>query len=147
MPAFHGFASENDAMRWDFFVRHYADEAMQAKDPKYVRDYRGQPVDGVLYPRAGTLGGCTAHNAMILVYPHNADWDGIAATDRRPVVARRGDAALFHSARKLPLPAAGALARQTWAEPVAARLGRLAAFGKGGSRRPRSAISRWSRCC
>jgi choline dehydrogenase-like flavoprotein len=78
VPAFHGFASENDAMRWDFFVRHYADEAMQAKDPKYVRDYRGQQVDGVLYPRAGTLGGCTAHNAMILVYPHNADWDGIA---------------------------------------------------------------------
>src|SRR5271167_4783872 len=78
VPSFHGFASENDAMRWDFFVRHYADEAMQAKDPKYVRDYRGQPVNGVLYPRAGTLGGCTAHNAMILVYPHNADWDGIA---------------------------------------------------------------------
>jgi choline dehydrogenase len=78
VPAFHGFASENDAMRWDFFVRHYADEATQAKDPKYVRDYRGQPVNGVLYPRAGTLGGCTAHNAMILVYPHNADWDGIA---------------------------------------------------------------------
>ncbi|HEY1431017.1 MAG TPA: GMC oxidoreductase, partial [Stellaceae bacterium] len=42
------------------------------------KDYRGVPVDGVLYPRAGTLGGCTAHNAMILVYPHNADWDGIA---------------------------------------------------------------------
>lgn len=78
VPSFHGFASENDAMRWDLFVRHYADEAMQAKDPKYVRDYRGQPVNGVLYPRAGTLGGCTAHNAMILVYPHNADWDGIA---------------------------------------------------------------------
>ena len=78
VPSFHGFASENDAMRWDFFVRHYADEAMQAKDPKYVRSYRGQPVDGVLYPRAGTLGGCTAHNAMILVYPHNADWDEIA---------------------------------------------------------------------
>ncbi|MGH7047330.1 MAG: GMC family oxidoreductase [Stellaceae bacterium] len=79
VPAFHGFASENDALRWDFFVRHYADDAMQAKDPKYVRDYRGQRVDGVLYPRAGTLGGCTAHNAMIFVYPHNADWDGIAA--------------------------------------------------------------------
>ncbi|HTV46437.1 MAG TPA: GMC oxidoreductase [Stellaceae bacterium] len=79
VPAFHGFASENDALRWDFFVRHYADDAMQAKDPKYVRDYRGEPVDGVLYPRAGTLGGCTAHNAMIFVYPHNADWDGIAA--------------------------------------------------------------------
>jgi choline dehydrogenase-like flavoprotein len=78
VPTFHGFASENDAMRWDFFVRHYASEALQEKDPKYVRDYRGVPVNGVLYPRAGTLGGCTAHNAMILVYPHNADWDGIA---------------------------------------------------------------------
>ena len=78
VPTFHGFASENDAMRWDFFVRHYASEEQQAKDPKYVRDYRGVPVNGVLYPRAGTLGGCTAHNAMIFVYPHNADWDGIA---------------------------------------------------------------------
>jgi choline dehydrogenase len=78
VPTFHGFASENDAMRWDFFVRHYAAEEQQAKDPKYVRDYRGVPVNGVLYPRAGTLGGCTAHNAMIFVYPHNADWDGIA---------------------------------------------------------------------
>jgi len=78
VPSFHGFASENDAMRWDFFVRHYASDAMQEKDPKFRRDYRGVPVNGVLYPRAGTLGGCTSHNAMILVYPHNADWDGIA---------------------------------------------------------------------
>ena len=78
VPSFHGFASENDAMRFDFFVRHYASDEMQQKDPKYRKDYRGVPVDGVLYPRAGTLGGCTAHNAMILVYPHNADWDGIA---------------------------------------------------------------------
>ncbi len=78
VPSFHGFASENDAMRFDFFVRHYASDEMQQKDPKYRKEYRGSPVDGVLYPRAGTLGGCTAHNAMILVYPHNADWDGIA---------------------------------------------------------------------
>ncbi|MGC2199526.1 MAG: GMC family oxidoreductase [Stellaceae bacterium] len=79
VPAFHGFASENDAMRWEFFVRHYASDAMQQRDPKFRRDYRGVPVNGILYPRAGTLGGCTAHNAMILVYPHNADWDGIAS--------------------------------------------------------------------
>jgi choline dehydrogenase len=78
VPSWHGFASENDAIRWDFFVRHYASDEMQQKDPKYRKEYRGVPVDGVLYPRAGTLGGCTAHNAMILVYPHNADWDGIA---------------------------------------------------------------------
>ena len=73
VPAFHAFASENPRMRWDFFVRHYQDEEQQKKDYKYTAE-RG----GVLYPRAGTLGGCTAHNAMILVYPHNADWDYIA---------------------------------------------------------------------
>jgi choline dehydrogenase len=72
VPAFHAFASENSAMKWDFFVRHYADEEEQRRDPNY-RPAAG----GVLYPRAGTLGGCTAHNAMILVYPHNADWDFI----------------------------------------------------------------------
>jgi len=78
VPAFHAFASENEAMKWDFFVRHYADLETQKLDPKYSAEYDGRAVDGVLYPRAGTLGGCTAHNAMILVYPHNADWDHIA---------------------------------------------------------------------
>lgn len=72
VPAFHAFASENEALRWDFFVRHYADDGQQKRDPKFSSEK-----DGVLYPRAGTLGGCTAHNALILVYPHNADWDDI----------------------------------------------------------------------
>lgn len=73
VPAFHAFASENSAIKWDFFVRHYADEEQQRLDPKYIEER-----DGVLYPRAGTLGGCTAHNAQILVYPHNSDWEYIA---------------------------------------------------------------------
>jgi choline dehydrogenase-like flavoprotein len=79
VPAFHAFASENSGIKWDFFVRHYPDDERQERDPKYCREWNGKPVRGVLYPRAGTLGGCTAHNAMILVYPHNADWDDIAA--------------------------------------------------------------------
>lgn len=78
VPAFNGFASENDAMKWDFFVRHFADQSAQRRDPKYCEMVDGKQVDGVLYPRAGTLGGCTAHNAMIMVYPHNEDWDYIA---------------------------------------------------------------------
>ena len=78
VPAFHGFASENNAMKWDFFVRHFTDPDLQRRDPKYCETAGGKAVDGVLYPRAGTLGGCTAHNAMILVYPHNDDWDHIA---------------------------------------------------------------------
>jgi choline dehydrogenase-like flavoprotein len=78
IPAFHACSSENEALRWEFYVRHYGDLARQKRDHKYGKDYNGNPVDGVLYPRAGTLGGCTAHNAMIMIYPHNADWDDIA---------------------------------------------------------------------
>ena len=78
VPTFHPMATENSAMKWDFFVRHYADTAQQERDEKFCKTHDGKPVDGVLYPRAGTLGGCTAHNAMIMVYPANADWDHVA---------------------------------------------------------------------
>jgi choline dehydrogenase len=78
VPAFHAFATEHESMRWDFWVRHYADDKKQQQDPKYRASFQGQPVNGVWYPRAGTLGGCTAHNAMILVYPHQTDWNEIA---------------------------------------------------------------------
>jgi len=73
VPVFHPKASEDPAQAWQFFVRHYADDARQKRDSKY-----DQEKGGVFYPRAGTLGGCTAHNAMICVYPHNSDWDAIA---------------------------------------------------------------------
>ena len=79
VPAFHALATENRGLRWDFFVRHFDDDEQQARDPKRVsREVDGKTVDTVLYPRAATLGGCTAHNALILVYPHNADWNYIA---------------------------------------------------------------------
>lgn len=73
VPCFHAQATEEEGLRWDFFVRHYGDDDQQRRDSKFVPER-----DGVLYPRAGTLGGCTAHNAMITVYPHNRDWDQIA---------------------------------------------------------------------
>jgi choline dehydrogenase-like flavoprotein len=73
VPAFHALASEDPRFAWNFFVRHYSDDARQQRDPKYKAEQKG-----VLYPRCATLGGCTAHNAMILVYPHNSDWDYIA---------------------------------------------------------------------
>ncbi|MCB1875161.1 MAG: GMC family oxidoreductase [Chromatiales bacterium] len=72
VPAFHAFACENPAMSWGFKVRHYADEGQQARDPKY------QAGEGVFYPRAAALGGCTAHNAMIFMLPHESDWNRIA---------------------------------------------------------------------
>lgn len=84
VPAFHAFASENEAIKWDFFVRHYANDSDQKLDWKYREKFNGKDVDGVLYPRAGTLGGCTAHNAQILIYPHNEDWQYLAALTRDP---------------------------------------------------------------
>jgi choline dehydrogenase len=88
VPAFHAFASENDAIKWDYFVRHYADLDEQKLDIKYREEH-----DGVLYPRAGTLGGCTAHNAQILIYPFDADWEYIQKltgdTSWRPEAMRR----------------------------------------------------------
>jgi choline dehydrogenase len=84
VPAFHSFACENDAMSWNFFVRHYGSDAAQRQDSKYREAWEGARVDGVLYPRAGTLGGCTAHNAMIFLYPHDADWDDLASLTGDP---------------------------------------------------------------
>jgi len=73
VPSFHAAATENAALRWDFFVKHYGEPTLQERDSKYV------PGKGILYPRSGTLGGCSAHNAMITIYPHNRDWDDLAA--------------------------------------------------------------------
>jgi len=73
VPIFHGLATEYPECQWDYFVRHYGDQAKQKKDTKYVADE-----DGIWYPRAGALGGCTTHNAMITVQPNNEDWEYIA---------------------------------------------------------------------
>src|SRR5262249_41717563 len=64
VPAFPAFSPETPAMKGDFSVRHFTSDAVQKRDPKYREFLGGKRVDGVLYPRAGTLGGCTAHNAM-----------------------------------------------------------------------------------
>jgi choline dehydrogenase len=37
----------------------------------------GSKMKGILYPRSGTLGGCTTHNAMVAVYPHASDFSHI----------------------------------------------------------------------
>lgn len=73
VPGFHGLATEDPELRWDYYVKHYADAARGAGNSKYL-----EAKGGVLYPRAGTLGGCTAHNAMITMVPADSDWDGIA---------------------------------------------------------------------
>ncbi|KAL0932153.1 choline dehydrogenase [Colletotrichum truncatum] len=90
VPAYQAKSTEDDSMAWDFFVRHYYDDARQARDFKTSYDTPGggeytglnpppgSRMKGTLYPRSGTLGGCTAHNALIAVYPHRSDFDYIA---------------------------------------------------------------------
>lgn len=72
VPGFNPFSVEDPALAWGFHVDHYDDPERQARDSKLQRGR------GILYPRAGTLGGCTAHNTLITVYPHDSDWDRIA---------------------------------------------------------------------
>ncbi|GKT45004.1 L-sorbose 1-dehydrogenase [Colletotrichum spaethianum] len=91
VPALNLQSTEYDPMKWDYFVQHLSDPEEQKKDSKMT--YRlpsgelyvglnpptGAEALGILYPRAGTLGGCGSHNALITVYPHKSDWDGIAS--------------------------------------------------------------------
>jgi choline dehydrogenase len=79
VPVFHGRATEDQEMRLDFYVRHYQDEERQEQDPKYIVE-RNAGRHGVYYPRARTLGGCTAHYAMIIIRPHDSDWRTIQDT-------------------------------------------------------------------
>jgi choline dehydrogenase len=73
VPIFHGLSTEYKECAWNFFVRHYSDDAQQKMDSKFCVEG-----NGIWYPRAGTLGGCTSHNAMITVLPQDSDWNHIA---------------------------------------------------------------------
>lgn len=91
VPAYSARASEDGALAWNFFVHHYADEQRQARDYKSTYDTpdggqytglnppAGSKLKGTLYPRTQTLGGCTAHNALVAIYPHRSDFDYIAS--------------------------------------------------------------------
>lgn len=72
IPAFAAISAEHPLLSWDFYVKHYANAQQQARDPKTV------PGKGIIYPRGSTLGGSTAHDAMVFVYPHDQDWNDIA---------------------------------------------------------------------
>lgn len=89
VPALHAVAAEYEPMRWDYFVKHFDDEQEMRRDTKLTYTlpdgsrYTGanppagaKPL-GILYPRVGSLGGCTAHNALITTYPYNSDWEHI----------------------------------------------------------------------
>lgn len=76
IPGFVATVSEDEALAWNFYVNHYNDLAQNERDQKF--SYRlqdgsvyvglhppsGATPLGVLYPRAGTVGGCGSHNQL-----------------------------------------------------------------------------------
>ncbi len=73
IPVFHGSATELPECTWEFFVHLYSSRLKRKLNSKYSSER-----DGIFYPRASGLGGCTVHNAMIFMYPENSDWNHLA---------------------------------------------------------------------
>ena len=90
VPGYYGVVAQDPKVRWDMFVNHYQDQERAMRDPKYtyeVGPYQyhvgpdpppGAKPLGILYPRAGTLGGCVTHNALVWILPQASDWNNIA---------------------------------------------------------------------
>ncbi|MBV8214146.1 MAG: GMC family oxidoreductase [Verrucomicrobia bacterium] len=85
-PGLHAASTEPDLheapdqqrTNWNFWVRHYRNQAIQRQDSKARDDCHNPDERAVLYPRSSALGGCTAHNAMISVCGTDYDWQQIA---------------------------------------------------------------------
>ncbi|KAM7183064.1 hypothetical protein V8F33_013822 [Rhypophila sp. PSN 637] len=89
IPGFFPFAYVDPTMRWDFFVRNYANDTLTLQNNHltwrrsdgsfYVgrEPPPGATLLGLYYPRGGTLGGSSAVNAMGTVLPSESDWQNI----------------------------------------------------------------------
>ncbi|KAM3417699.1 hypothetical protein BST61_g5934 [Cercospora zeina] len=89
VPTYSLKSAEDDLIKWSYFIRHYEDLERQKKDTKmtykttdgslYVGLYPPEGAEplGILYPRTGTLGGCSEHHALITTYPFRGDWGHI----------------------------------------------------------------------
>ncbi|PNS20620.1 Cellobiose dehydrogenase [Sphaceloma murrayae] len=92
VPGYQAVVTQDPKLRWDIFVNHYQDQNRAKRDPKFTYETTpfnfhtsvdnkpipaGATPKGILYPRAGTLGGCVTHNALIWITPHASDWEGI----------------------------------------------------------------------
>lgn len=96
VPALALSSVEFKEQQWDFYVNHHSDLAQQKRDTKMsyslpdgsvytgLNPPQGASPLGVLYPRAGTLGGCSRHNALITMQAFDADWDHIAEITADP---------------------------------------------------------------
>ena len=83
---------------------------------------------------------------MIMIYPHNPDWDDIADIDRRSILERRATCAATSSAwRTATTGRSGAGAQADRLEPDPPRLRGLAVDREGAAASRRSRTTDWSR--
>lgn len=80
VPTLWPLSTQYAPMQWNYFINHFPTADRQQQDTKFTwetpsGDYfsgthppAGSKPLGVLYPRAGTLGGCATHNAMVSIY-------------------------------------------------------------------------------
>ncbi|KAK4118523.1 GMC oxidoreductase [Parathielavia appendiculata] len=92
--SFFGFAYTDPTLRWDFFVRNFANETQNLQHNHltwrrpdgsfYVgrAPPAGSTLLGIHYPRGGTLGGSSTINAMSTMYPSESDWQNVVDLTR-----------------------------------------------------------------
>lgn len=80
-------AANDEATRWDFWVKHSDDPERELKFEHTVYDTgdgtfhigphppEGAKHLGIQYPRAAVLGGCAMHNAAVCTLPADDDWN------------------------------------------------------------------------
>ena len=88
VPAMHPQSTEEKGIVWKYYVKFYSDLAQQMRNSNFDKQ-RG----GVQYPRGATLGGSSAINALITMYPDNSDWENLVrvsgSSDYAPEEMRR----------------------------------------------------------
>lgn len=85
--AYFNEAANDEATRWDFWVKHYDDPEENRKFKHTTWDTgdgtfyvgldppEGAKYLGIQYPRAAVLGGCAMHNAAVCTFPAEDDFN------------------------------------------------------------------------
>lgn len=90
VPAMYPYSTQFKNIQWDFFATRSSDPSTEAKNA--ITSYQtpsgtiytglsppaGSTPLGTLYPRVGTLGGCSRHNALITIRSFDSDWEEVA---------------------------------------------------------------------
>jgi len=78
VPLLHPSTTEDNRHSLRFFVKHFDDDPQGSRDWKVYKDGQRRDENGIFYPRAQGVGGCSIHNAMITICGPSEDWDEIA---------------------------------------------------------------------